>query len=457
MSWVGMTAAAIANAVRRGDTSASEVVDQHLRHIGNVDGEVGAFRVVRTVDALAEAAIIEDLPDLSGLALAGVPIAVKENLPVVGERTCLGSAATLRAPAEEDHEVVRRARGAGAVVVGLTRMPELGLFATTDDEDVVTRNPWRLDRTPGGSSGGSAAAVASGMVPIALGNDGLGSIRIPAACCGLVGLKPGRGTVPANLSDHDWHGLVENGVLATTVEDSALGFAVLAGRAPRQLPEPGRLRLAVSVRSPLVGVSADRDAKQGVARAVRALVTSGHSAHRAELYYPQTLGVATIATWFACAALDAEPFDLAELQPRTRRHAVMGRKTQRLVRESDRQRWRDRVLGWLDDGGYDLLVTPILAGPPPRAQMWSRRSWQANLVGSMRYAPYAAPWNMAGLPAIAVPAGTRRDGLPVSVQIVGPPGSEELLLAVAGQIEAAAPWRQHAPGWPRAGQPAVLS
>jgi amidase len=213
----------------------------------------------------------------------------------------------------------------------------------------------------------------------------------------------------------------------------------------------------VSVRSPLVGVSADRDAKQGVARAVRALVTSGHSAHRAELYYPQTLGVATIATWFACAALDAEPFDLAELQPRTRRHAVMGRKTQRLVRESDRQRWRDRVLGWLDDGGYDLLVTPILAGPPPRAQMWSRRSWQANLVGSMRYAPYAAPWNMAGLPAIAVPAGTRRDGLPVSVQIVGPPGSEELLLAVAGQIEAAAPWRQHAPGWPRAGQPAVLS
>ncbi|MGH3742855.1 MAG: amidase, partial [Micromonosporaceae bacterium] len=255
MSWVGATAASIARAVRRGDASATEVVDQHLRHIGAADGDVGGFRVVRAVSALAEAEIVDDLPDLSGLALAGVPIAVKENLAVAGERACLGSAATLRDPADKDHETVRRLRGAGAVVVGLSRMPELGLFATTDDEDVVTRNPWQLDRTPGGSSGGSAAVVASGMAPMALANDGLGSIRIPAACCGLVGLKPGRGVIPADLSEHDWFGLVENGVLATTVEDSAIGFAVLAGRAPRRLPEPGRLRLAVSMRSPLLGVS----------------------------------------------------------------------------------------------------------------------------------------------------------------------------------------------------------
>src|SRR6185503_3249450 len=142
---------------------------------------------------------------------------------------------------DADHEVVRRLRGAGAIVVGTTRMPELGIWGITDDEEVVTRNPWRTDRTAGGSSGGSAAAVAAGLVPIAHGNDGLGSVRIPAACCGLVGLKPGRGVVPAGIGATDWFGLVENGILATSVADAALGFAVLAGRTAEPLPELGRL------------------------------------------------------------------------------------------------------------------------------------------------------------------------------------------------------------------------
>jgi amidase len=186
-----------------------------------------------------------------------------------------------------------------------------------------------------------------------------------------------------------------------------------------------------------------------VARAAQALAVAGHSLHRAELYYPQSLGVSTVATWLACAHLDAQPFDLAELQPRTRRHARFGRRVPAgWVGETVHERWRDRVLDWLADGRYDLLVTPALAGPPPRAESWSRRSWRANVFGSLRYAPYAAPWNVAGLPAMAVPSGTRRDGLPASVQIVGPPGSEELLLAVAAQLEAAAPWRRLAPGLP---------
>jgi amidase len=449
MVWVGATAASIARAVRRGDASATEVVDQHLARITTTDQEIGAFRVVRTVNALAEAEIVDELPDLAGLPLAGVPIAVKENVPVAGERACLGSAATLRDPADADHETVRRLRGAGAVVVGLTRMPELGLFATTDDQDVITRNPWRLDRTAGGSSGGSAAAVASGAVPMALGNDGLGSIRIPAACCGLVGLKPGRGVVPAGLSEHDWFGLVENGVLTRTVADAAIGFAVLAGRTPRQPPEPGRLRLAVALRSPVLGVFADHDSRQAAVRAAQVLVAAGHSAHRAELHYPQSLGVSTVATWLACAHLDAQPFDLAELQPRTRTHAQLGRWTRRLVRESSHERWRHRVLRWLSAGRYDLLLTPVLAGAPPLAESWSRRGWRASFFGSLRYAPYAAPWNVAGLPAISVPSGTRQDGLPGAVQIVGPPGSEELLLAVAAQLEKAAPWPQIAPRPPK--------
>uniref|UniRef100_UPI0013C31350 amidase family protein n=1 Tax=Allorhizocola rhizosphaerae TaxID=1872709 RepID=UPI0013C31350 len=198
-TWVGATAKQIARAVRRGDTSATQVIADHLDHLRHTDPIVAAFRVVRAPEALAEAEKVDDQPDLGNLPLAGVPIAVKENTPVAGVPTFNGSAAACGVVADKDHELVRRLRGAGAVVLGTTRMPELGLWGTTDDDTAVTRNPWALERTPGGSSGGSAAAVASGLVPIAHANDGLGSVRIPAACCGLIGLKPGRGVLPVEL------------------------------------------------------------------------------------------------------------------------------------------------------------------------------------------------------------------------------------------------------------------
>src|ERR1041384_7897761 len=226
---VGATAKQISRAVRRGDITATQVVADHLEQISITDPSLDAFRVIRAGEAITEAEKVDDQEDLSNLPLAGVPVAVKENTAVAGMPVPL-----LAAVAEEDHEVVRRLRGAGAVVVGVTRMPEMGLWAVTDDTDGATRNPWDRDRTPGGSSGGAAAAVAAGLVPIAQGNDGLGSIRIPAACCGLVGLKPGSGVVPADLGD-TWFGLVENGVLATTVADAVLGFSVLAGRRPTPL------------------------------------------------------------------------------------------------------------------------------------------------------------------------------------------------------------------------------
>lgn len=446
MTWVGATGVQIARAVRRGDTSAGEVVDEHLAHIERTDRDIGAFRVLRRVEALAEAAAIEDLPDLSGLRLAGVPVAVKENLAVAGERLQYGSAATLGPVAEADHEIVRRLRGAGAVVVGTTRMPELGLFAVTDDEDVVTRSPWRLERTAGGSSGGSAAAVASGAVPIAIGNDGLGSIRIPAACCGVVGLKPGRDELPAGIGTTDWLGLAQNGVLATNIADTVIGYGVLTGRGPQALPEPTGLTIAVSTRSPAVGTSADRDNRDAVARAVRHLVAAGHTARNADPGYPAWLGPVGIAHWLAAAHLEAEPFERAALQRRTRRHIAIGRRVaaRGLARERDRDRWREHCRRWFagtgDTTGYDVLVTPALATAPPLARHWSRRGWLANVLTSIRYAPYAAPWNIAGFPALVVPAGTRRDGTPAAVQLVGPPGTETLLLAVAAQLEVAAPW-----------------
>jgi amidase len=453
-SWIGASARQIARAVRRGDTSATAVVADHLDYIRAYDRIVHAFRQVRAAEAVSEAEAVDEQPELGNLPLAGVPIAVKENTPVVGVRTWHGSNAATGPVADADHEVVRRLRGAGAVVVGTTRMPELGVFATTDDETATTRNPWRTDRTPGGSSGGAAAAVAAGLVPIAHGNDGMGSVRIPAACCGLVGIKPGRGVVPSVLGGSDRYGLVEHGILATTVSDAAIGFSVLAGRTPERLVEPDRLRIAMSVRSPVPGVLPDADACRATGSVVRLLVRLGHDAVRADLPVSPMLGIRGLATWFAAAHADAEAagLDVATLQPRNRRHIAFGARLRdtSLVRDEDRAAWRERCRDWFADRRFDVFVTPALATAPPVAADWHSRSWQANLLSCMRYAPYAAAWNIAGFPAMVVPAGVRRDGLPAAVQLVGRPGTEMLLLAVAGQIEAAAPWRRHAPGWPRA-------
>jgi amidase len=381
-------------------------------------------------------------------------VVIKEDTPIAGLPTWRGSAAARTAVADKDHEVVRRLRGAGAVVLGTGRMSELSLWGTTDDETGVTRNPWRTDRTAGGSSGGSGAAVAAGVVPLAHATDGFGSARIPAACCGLVGFKPGRGIIPFDIGASGWLGLAEHGLIATNVADLSVGFAVLAGRRPAPLVEPGRLRIAVSTRSPVAGIHPDQDVREAVASAARVLISIGHDAVRSDPTYPKRLSVQIMAAWGAIAAREAEQVPQAEaLQARTRRHVLLGSQALRrgAVREGDRADWRARCEEWFADGGFDLMVLPTLAAAPPAAVTWSERAWRSNVVSALRYAPYTSPWNYAGLPAVAVPMGLRGDGLPASVQLVGPPGSELLLLAVAAQVEAAAPWRPHPPTWPRLG------
>jgi amidase len=447
-SWVGATAKQISRAVRRGDVSATQVVADTIEQIAISDPSLDAFRVVRAGEALSEAEKVDDQEDLANLPLAGVPVAVKENTAVAGLPTWDGSAAARRPVAEEDHEVVRRLRGAGAIVVGVTRMPEMGLWGVTDDEDAPTRNPWDRDRTPGGSSGGSAAAVAAGLVPIAQGNDGLGSIRIPAACCGLVGLKPGRGVIPAELGTNDWFGFAENGVLTTTVADAVLGFSVLAGRDPVKLVEPGKLRIGVSTRSPVVGVRLDEPNRGAVATAAKLLTAAGHDTLTTEPRYPTVLGLRVLATWFAAAYRESQHLDVSKLQPRTRQHIRLGKWFNRtgLIRQEHRDAWRETSIKFFADRNVDVLLTPALAAAPPPAEQYSSGSWRHNMSVSMRYAPYAAPWNVAGLPAIVVPVGVRPDGLPLGVQIVGPPDSELLLLSIAGQLEVANPWRRHAFG-----------
>jgi len=447
-TWVGATAKQMARAVRRGDATATQIVADHLERITITDPSLEAFRVVRAGEAIVEAEKVDEQEDLANLPLAGVPVAVKENTAVAGLPTWHGSAEARTPIAEEDHEIVRRLRGAGAIVVGVTKMPELGLWATTDGPEGATRNPWDLDRTPGGSSGGSAAAVAAGLVPMAQGNDGLGSLRIPAACCGLVALKPGRGVVPAQLGVDDWFGMVENGVLTTTVADAALGFSVLAGRSPAKLVQPGKLRVGVSLRSPVAGVRPDQPNREAVATAAKLLVGAGHDTVTADPAYPVKLGLAGTATWFAAAYREAEAagLDLRKLQPRTRQHVRLGKVMWKrgYVRQEQRDAWRQTSIDFFADNNIDVLLTPALATTPPPAEGHATGRWMRNMRTNLRYAPYAAPWNLAGLPAIVVPVGIRPDGLPLGVQLVGPPDSELLLLSIAGQFEMANPWKRHA-------------
>ncbi|WP_344687649.1 amidase [Blastococcus jejuensis] len=444
---VGLPATEIAERVRSGRLTAVEAVRAHLEHIAAVDARIGAFRVVRTEAALAEAAAVDASPDRSSLPLAGVPIAVKDNVDVAGEVCTDGSPACPERTATADHPVVARLRAAGAVVVGITRAPELCLYAATDGPGTVTRNPWDTARSPAGSSGGSAAAVASGSVPLAHGNDGMGSLRLPAAACGLVTLKPGLGVVPADIGFDDWSGMAVNGALATTVADVAVAHAVMAGQEQPASHAEGPLRIAVSTRSPVPGVRADAETRAAVDAVVALLTAAGHTVVRRDPPISTGAAAGALARWMAGAEDDAEHLgiDRAALQPRSRTHARIGRAVRRagLVRPRTAERFRERMSGFFDD--VDLLLTPVTTGPPLPARPWHERSFLANVTANARWAPWTAAWNLAGLPAVVLPAGMRPEGLPLAVQFVGPPGAETRLLWIAGELERQQPWRRHAP------------
>jgi len=446
---VGRPATELAEAVRAGELSAVEVVRAHLAQIDAVDSRIGAFRVVRREAALAEAAEVDARPDRARLPLAGVPVAIKDNVAVAGEVTTDGSVAGRNRPATEDHPVVARLRAAGAVVVGITRVPELCLYGTTDGPGTVTRNPWDTALSPGGSSGGSAAAVAAACVPIAHGNDGMGSLRIPAAACGLVTLKPGRGVIPAGLGFDDWSGMAVNGALATTVADLALATAVLAGAEPAPLTAPdGPLRIAVSTRSPVPAASPDALTRETIGAVVELLRAAGHHVLRRNFVIPPGAAAGAFARWMAGAHDDLEPYGLdpAKLQPRSRTQARIGAFVRRagLIRPASAERFRARATAFFDDD-VDLLLTPITNGPPLGARPWHERSFVANITANTRWAHWASPWNLAGLPGLVLPAGRRPDGLPVPVQFVGPPGAERRLLWLAEELERRQPWPRHAP------------
>ncbi|GAA2892315.1 MULTISPECIES: amidase [Streptomyces] len=443
-SWAGRTAAEISAAVREKRVPPREVVAEHLRRIERFDGRVGAFRTVRAEAALAEAEEVAARGDFADLPLAGVPVAVKDNLTVRGESRRVGSAATPDIPAAEDHVTVARLRAAGAVVVGLTNVPELCVFGTTDGVLGTSRNPWDPARSAGGSSGGSAAAVAAGMVPIALGNDGMGSLRIPAANCGLVTIKPGHGVVPTGDGDSDWFGMSENGPLATTVEDARLMLSVLAGTGPEPRSETSALRVAVSLRSPLAGVTVTRPYTTAAREAAEALMKAGHQVRRADPPYPMSLALTSLVHWTAGTAADAQHLDRRLLTRRTRVHAALGRLFVGTARSgASREQLRRRLEPFLAE--YDVLLTPALARRSPKAAPWHERGWLRNVLANTNYSPLTPAWNLTGWPAMSVPCGSLPSGAPCAVQLVGRPGMESRLLSLAEQLEERIPWRRTAP------------
>ena len=447
------TAVELAAAVRSGKLTAVENTTAALNRLARHDGLLGAFQVVRADRALAEAAALDARGDLASLPLAGVPIAIKDNIPVAGEPMRDGSAATSAEPQTSDHEMVARLRAAGAIIIGLTRVPELCVWGTTDSVFGISRNPWNVDRTPGGSSGGSAAAVASGIVPFAHGNDGMGSIRGPAGNCGLFGLKPGGGVVPQNIGFDSWGGMSENGPLATTVADAALLLSVMSSRPelanPAEPAQPLRIAIAAGEPSPLVKL--DPEWRRGLEETADALRAAGHIVTETKFPYdPNPLPL--LARWFAGTAADARGLNLAKMNPRTRTHVRLGRIVGPLglLSEGPVKRSRAKITRFFED--FDVLITPTLAQSGPKAIEWSKRGWFANLSDNIRYAPYQSTWNLLDWPSASVPAGWHAtDCLPLGVQLVTPPhanaAGEALILSLALQLERLRPWSRIAAGF----------
>src|SRR3954452_5770521 len=447
--------AAQAELVRRGGVSARELVGLALGRIERLDGELNAFGAVFSERALVDAERADERRARGERApLLGVPVAVKDEIDIAGEITSRGTGA-INAKASSDAEVVRRLQDAGAIVIGKTTMPELGLWPFTESLTWgVTRNPWDVERTPGGSSGGSAAAVAAGLVPTAIGADGAGSIRIPAACCGLFGLKPQSGRVPRAPHDRDGSTWIVFGALTRSVLDSGIVLDVLADAsggtafADAARAAPGRLRVATSFAFPrgTRGTLAPdmTRALEDTAELLRAL---GHEVVERDIEFG-TRDVAPIVglLFRGMHDLASEVERPERLERRTRAIARPGalisdRALERLQRTE--RELGERLLRLFDD--HDVLLTPVMSRPAVRAGTMEGRGATVTYLWQTGWVPFNVLWNSTGQPSMSVPAGFGADGLPLAAQIVGRPHAESTLLSLAAQIEGARPWADRRP------------
>jgi amidase len=445
----------------RGQVTPRELAEFYLARIERVNPMLQAFISVRAERALAEAdAALDRLRAGERGPLLGIPVALKDNVDLTGEVTTHGTGGHHEAT-RADSEVVRRLRAAGAIVLGKTALCELAAWGhfTSSDAFGITRNPWNLDRSPGGSSGGSSAAVAAGLVPIALGSDGGGSIRIPSAFCGLFGLKPQRGRVPlAPLSDH-WYGCTVLGGLGRSVLDVALFDDVISGQvagaaggtpepessfAQAARREPGRLRIAVSMKPAIPGVKLSPESIAAVEETAELLRSLGHEVREYKLAHPQLL-VSFTPRWAAGIRADALAHGHG-LERRTQQMEGVGRRLggrvlrRSLARESLVATRLNRVF---DE--HDVVMTPTTAASPPPAEISRDAGAFRSFNQGSPYVCYTPIWNYVGQPAASIPAGFDADGLPTAVQLAGPASSETTIVSLAAQIETARPWRERRP------------
>jgi amidase len=430
-----------AELIAAGELSSRDLLEVCLERIQRLDPQLNAFRVVFRERARMEADQA-DARRRSGTQpaqrpLLGVPIAIKEDADILGEETRFGTRSGDR-PASADQEVVRRLREAGAVIVGKTNVPELTLWPFTETPTFgATRNPWNVQHTPGGSSGGSAAAVTAGLVGGALGSDGLGSIRIPSSFCGLFGIKPQRHRIS----------------IARSVRDAALFLDVAAQTPPAQgtfaqaaARAPGRLRIALSTK-PILPQPIDARVLAAVAQTAELLRSLGHEVVERDPDYPPWLGPHLLARYLRGAhdaAIDLG--DVERMERRTRQIVRLGR----LVGEAGLARARASEAALVARVGrvfedHDVLLTPATARPALRIGEYEGRGALWTINGGTRLIPFLGTWNATGQPAASVPAGFTEDGLPLAVQLVGRPDDEATLLSLAAQLEAERPWAQERP------------
>ena len=448
-----------ARLVRSGEVSSTELVRASLERIERLDPTLNSFVTVCAEQALERAATIDSTP--GDAPFRGVPIGVKDLAPTAGIRTTYSSRAYADYVPDFDSAVVRRIRDAGFVIVGKTNTPEFGTVAFTESElNGATRNPWNTHLTPGGSSGGAAAALAAGLVPAAHATDGGGSIRIPASCCGLFGLKPSRGRV-STAPFGAFEGLSTSGPLTRTVADAAHLLDVLSGYEPGDpwwapAPErpfatapdepPPRLRVAVTS-SPPIDLPVDVQCTSALASAATLLAELGHDVRDATPpWHAPDLFDRFIAVWQVGPAL--HPIDdLALLTPlnrglveaaRVQSAADYGRSVASL------QMLARRIVAFWSEA--DVVLTPTLALPPVPI------GWQDAVEGAIpqlrrntEFTPFTSIANLTGLPAMSIPLYWTEDGIPIGVQAIGPPLGDALLLSLAAEIETARPWGDRRP------------
>lgn len=439
--------------IAAGELSSRELTELYLERIARLNPKLNAFRVVLAEQALAEAdAADARRAEGGGGVLNGVPVAIKDDADVAGQETCFGTAANPGVKGM-DSAIVSRLRDAGAVIIGKTHVPELMICCFTETLSFgATRNPWDTNRTPGGSSGGTGAAIAAGLAGVGHGSDGAGSIRIPAAWCGLFGIKPQRDRIPLTPYDGAWNGLSTYGPIARTVADAALFLDATAEQpgayAEAAAREPGPLRVALATNLP-PGILAkpSPEALRAVHTVADQLRGLGHTVTETKLDFGPTAGPSLLARYLGGVTEDFEALEHPELaERRTRGFAKLGARFPRTTIEMARGAAPGLTarIGKVFDRA-DVILTPGPAKPPFEIGELQGRGAVRTLNAMLDRVPYYATWNATGQPAASVPAGFDGEGLPLAIQLVGRPDDEGTLLSLAAQLEAAHPWAHRRP------------